>query len=197
MYEEDVCEKCEEGVVLRFDVESIVARGQDEGAEQQQREQMDWIDAGETRAQKADIFADGKGTKGIKIIQAENEAGENEEEIDADIATSAAQLNMEIRTSQSNSEGVLIDAIQQHRKWADAIIINPGALTHYSIALRDALASVRLPVVEVHISNVHAREEFRRVSVVSPITVGQIVGFGGHGYILALHAVQHMIKEAV
>ncbi|HEY3779796.1 MAG TPA: type II 3-dehydroquinate dehydratase [Fimbriimonadaceae bacterium] len=119
------------------------------------------------------------------------------EQIDADIATTAAQLNMEIRTSQSNSEGVLIDAIQQHRKWADAIVINPGALTHYSIALRDALASVRLPVIEVHISNVHAREEFRRNSVVSPITVGQIVGFGGHGYILALHAVQHMIKEAV
>lgn len=119
------------------------------------------------------------------------------EEIDTEIDAAAAENNIETRKIQSNSEGLLIDAIQQHRRWADGIIINPGALTHYSIALRDALSSVRLPVIEVHLSNVHAREEFRRQSVIAPITVGQIVGFGSHGYILALNAIKQVIQEVV
>ncbi len=119
------------------------------------------------------------------------------DEIDADIKAAASTLGIEIRILQSNSEGLLIDTIQEHRKWADAIIINPGALTHYSIALRDALVSVRLPVVEVHLSNVHSREEFRHHSVISPITVGQIVGFGGHGYVMAMTALLNLEKEVV
>jgi 3-dehydroquinate dehydratase II len=119
------------------------------------------------------------------------------EDIDAEIKAAAEKMNIELRILQSNSEGTLIDTIQEHRRWADAIVINPGGLTHYSIALRDALVSVRLPVIEVHLSNVHAREDFRRHSVIAPITLGQIVGFGGFGYVMALQAVQNVEREIV
>jgi len=111
-------------------------------------------------------------------------------EIDEDIHRTADELEMEVRILQSNHEGVLIDTIQEHRKWADAIVVNPGALTHYSYALRDALVSVRLPIIEVHLTNVLAREEFRTVSVIGPICVGTIAGFGSNSYILALQALK-------
>lgn len=119
------------------------------------------------------------------------------EEIDELIQTEAAKLGVEARILQSNHEGVLIDTIQEHRRWADGIIINPGGLTHYSISLRDALVSVRLPMIEVHLSNVHAREEFRRHSVIAPVALGQIAGFGGYGYVLAMMALVRFQKEVV
>lgn len=118
-------------------------------------------------------------------------------EIDKDIQEAAKQLDADVRILQSNHEGVLIDTIQEHRTWANAILINPGALTHYSIALRDALVSVRLPVVEVHMSNIFAREEFRRTNVIAPVCIGSIAGFGSESYILGLRALRHMEQETV
>ncbi len=108
----------------------------------------------------------------------------------------ARDLGMEIRIIQSNSEGQLIDAIHDAMTWADGIVINPGAYTHYSYAIRDALAAVRLPAIEVHVSNVHAREEWRRHSVVAPVCVGQIIGLGPRGYRIALEAIKEIVEES-
>jgi 3-dehydroquinate dehydratase-2 len=110
------------------------------------------------------------------------------EEIDRRLEEAAAKAGAEVRCFQSNHEGILIDQIQEARSWADGIVINPGGLTHTSVALRDALASVELPSVEVHLSNVYAREEFRRHSLVSPVVVGIVAGFGPESYALGLDA---------
>lgn len=109
-------------------------------------------------------------------------------EIDRRLAELGQQLGLEVRSFQSNSEGALIDALHQARAWAQGVIFNPGGYTHTSVALRDAVAGIGLPVIEVHLSNVHAREEFRRVSMIAPVCVGSIAGFGWRSYILALHA---------
>ena len=106
-------------------------------------------------------------------------------EIEKMVRDACAGWNVEVKSFQSNSEGALIDFIQEHRKTARGIIINPGALTHTSIALHDCLKAVTAPAVEVHISNLHAREEWRRKSVVAGACRGQITGLGVRGYILA------------
>jgi 3-dehydroquinate dehydratase-2 len=92
----------------------------------------------------------------------------------------------ELRDAQSNSEGELIDALQDARTWADGVIFNPGAYTHTSVALRDAISACELPVVETHLSNVHAREEFRHASILSAVCLGVVGGFGRHSYTVAL-----------
>ena len=118
------------------------------------------------------------------------------DEMNRKIKERAKALDVEVRIFQSNSEGEMIDIIHESLKWAEAIIINPGAYTHYSYAIRDALSAVRLPTIEVHLTNVHSREEFRHHSVISPIASGLIIGFGTNGYLLALDAAKRMLEES-
>jgi len=109
-------------------------------------------------------------------------------DVEASLRAVAATASppVEIEAFQSNHEGALVDKIQACRGRAAGIIINPGALTHYSVALRDAIAASDVPTVEVHLTNIHAREEFRHHSVIAPVAVGQIAGLGADGYVLAL-----------
>jgi 3-dehydroquinate dehydratase-2 len=110
------------------------------------------------------------------------------EEINGDLSSAAKEWGAEVEFFQSNYEGALVDRIQESQSWADGILINPGGLTHTSVTLRDALVATGLPIVEVHLSNIFAREEFRRSSFVSPIALGVISGFGPMGYGLGLNA---------
>ncbi len=117
------------------------------------------------------------------------------EQINEMMSQEAEGLNIELRFVQSNHEGALIDAIHEAIDWADAIIINPAAYTHTSVALRDAIASVRLPTIEVHLSNIASREEFRERSVTARVCVGQISGFQAYSYVLAVRAVYHLLAQ--
>jgi len=117
------------------------------------------------------------------------------DEINRRLEALAAELGVSVRCAQSNHEGGLVDLLHEARTWADAVIFNPGAYTHTSVALRDAVAAIGLPVIEVHLSNVHAREEFRRHSYIAPVCVGQIAGFGWRSYTLALRALVEKIHE--
>ena len=114
-------------------------------------------------------------------------------DVEALCAAETARLDLEMQFAQSNHEGALIDLIHEARGQHAGIILNAGAYTHTSIALMDAIASVELPVVEVHLSNIHARESFRHRSYIAPVAIGQICGFGVHGYVLAIQALQRCI----
>ncbi|HSV72927.1 MAG TPA: type II 3-dehydroquinate dehydratase [Chthonomonadales bacterium] len=118
------------------------------------------------------------------------------DELNIRIKEHARGLDIETRIMQSNSEGQIVDAIHEALPWADAIIINPGAYTHYSYAIRDAIAAVRLPAIEVHLTNVHGREEWRRHSVISPVCTGQIIGFASNSYLLALNAARTVVDDS-
>lgn len=115
------------------------------------------------------------------------------EELNQLLEAEARKHGDEIRFFQSNHEGGLIDFIHFNRLWADSIIINPGALTHYSFALRDAIAGVNIPTIEVHLSDIHNREEFRKISVLKDICIGQICGLGTESY---LKAYEELRKES-
>ncbi len=118
------------------------------------------------------------------------------EEIDKKVRELAKELGVELETFQTNHEGAICEKIHQaHQEKVDAVMINAGAWTHYSYALRDALAILKVPIIEVHMSNIHAREEFRHYSVVSPLAKGLICGFGVHSYLLGLRAACELLKE--
>ncbi len=106
----------------------------------------------------------------------------------------AEELGVEVRFVQSNHEGVMLDELHRARLECDAVVLNPGAFTHTSIALRDAIAAIRIPVVEVHLSNVHAREAFRRRMVLAPVVRGQVLGLGPYSYVLGLEAAVHLAR---
>ena len=110
------------------------------------------------------------------------------DEINKNIADHANKYGVECRFFQSNHEGAIIDTIQDNRKWMDGLIINPGAYTHSSAAIRDTLLILSCPIIEVHLSNIHSREKFRRHSYISPVATGVICGLGAKGYILAVDA---------
>ena len=110
------------------------------------------------------------------------------DEINQRLTALASQHGWEMRTFQSNHEGELIDALHDADGWADGVIFNPGGYSHTSVALRDAVAAIAIPVVEVHLSNIHAREDFRRTSLIAPVCVGSITGFGWRSYVLGFYA---------
>jgi 3-dehydroquinate dehydratase-2 len=117
------------------------------------------------------------------------------EEINKQLIRKASTLGVEVRCLQSNHEGALIDALHDAIKWADGIIINPAGFTHTSVALRDAVAATGIPTVEVHLSNIHAREEFRKKSLIAEVCLGQICGFGAESYHLGLAALKETLSK--
>ena len=118
-------------------------------------------------------------------------------EIERLVLEKADELGVDVDFMQTNHEGEIIDKIHTSRGVYDVIVINPGAYTHYSFAIRDAIKAVEIPAVEIHLSNIHAREEFRSKSVIAPVCKGQISGFGKYSYVLGLYAAVELIKEVL
>jgi 3-dehydroquinate dehydratase-2 len=116
-------------------------------------------------------------------------------DINAKLDEFAGENQVELVCKQSNHEGELIDALHDSRTWADGVVFNPGAYTHTSIALRDAISAIGIPVIEVHLSNVYAREEFRHVSMISAVCTGKIAGFGWRSYLLGLKALIDLLSD--
>lgn len=116
-------------------------------------------------------------------------------EIDQRLVEAGTALGMQVRATQSNHEGALIDALHEARLWAAGVIFNPGGYTHTSVALRDAVSAIGIPVIEVHLSNVEAREEFRHKSLIAGACRGKITGFGWHSYQLALLALKEILED--
>jgi 3-dehydroquinate dehydratase-2 len=116
-------------------------------------------------------------------------------EIDQRLVKLGGELGLEVRTAQSNGEGDLINTLQEARNWAQGVVFNPGGYSHTSIALRDAVAAIGLPVVEVHLSNIQAREEFRHRSMIAPVCLGTIAGFGWQSYKLGLLALVDILTK--
>ena len=116
-------------------------------------------------------------------------------DIDAKLVELAGEHHAELVCKQSNHEGDLVDALHDARTWADGVVFNPGAYTHTSIALRDAISAIEIPVIEVHLSNVYGREEFRHVSMISAVCKGKITGLGWRSYSLGLRALLEMLSD--
>ncbi len=117
------------------------------------------------------------------------------EDIEKLIKSEAAKLNTEIEFYQSNIEGEIVTKIQKAKGIFDGAVINPAAYTHTSIAIRDAILAVQIPTVEIHLSNIHSREEFRKTSLIAPVCIGQISGFGSNSYILGLYAIYNYLSK--
>jgi 3-dehydroquinate dehydratase-2 len=117
------------------------------------------------------------------------------DEINQELMRIGRERSVDVKCFQSNHEGQLVDWVHEYRLWADGIILNPGALTHYGLSLLDALLAVKKPVIEVHLSNIYAREEWRRTSVISQACKGIIAGFGKDGYFMALKELIHLLRR--